>query len=233
MKHLRHPKAFTLLEILIATTLIVLIISVSYGTFKAVTETTGRIKPQTDAALLHRSLTTQIARQIRGCFVNILDSLNDQYKPISTQRKPSETDIFLAKNHAADGIFLQYITTHGFYFGKDPTQNLLAVRYRFDSIQKKWLYQQQPFIPGNKIKWTDDDIVIAENIETLSVRCFDGENWQKQWDFSKARQCPSALQIEYTTLDQNGQEQIYRIVANLNTQAESKEYTTDTPDHEL
>lgn len=233
MKRTPQTKAFTLLEILIATGLIVLIVSVCYGTFKAVTQSTARIKPNIDAAPAQRALTTQIARQLRGCFANLPD--NDRVNKVTKQLQDKMTRpiIFFAKQNAPDGTFLQYLTTHGFYFGKDQTKDLLAVRYRFDTVTHKWFYQQQSFIQGNKLNWTDNDLAIADNIETLTIRCFDGKTWKNQWDFAKTEQLPAAIHIEYTTRDHNGREQNHSIIANINTQAESKDDTTSTPDHAL
>ena len=232
MKHKPHPKAFTLLEILIATSLIVLIVSVCYGTFKAVTQTTARIKPQINAAPTHRALTSQVARQLRGSLADFSD--DDRKKSSAKQIRQEHTPIlFQAKENSPDGIFLQYITTHGFYFGKDLTRNLLAVRYRFDPIQKKWFYQQQPFIQGSKPGWSDSDLGIAENIEALTIRCFDGKTWKSQWNFSKTRQLPTAVHIEYIVRDHNDLEQTRNIYATINTRVEAKDYTTTTPDHEL
>lgn len=210
---------FTLIEMLISTTLIVLIVSVTYGTWIATARTTARLKSSLADAPIHRAIQNQISRQLRGCYV---DDSYDNLKNASTSDQNKKQVIFQAKNNATDGVILQYLTTTGFFYGKDETLNLLAVRYRYNSQQQRLLYQQQPYHSGKKPNWTDPWHTVSGKIASVSILCFDGKKWHDQWNYHKEEQLPHAVKITYTTIDSNDHQKTYTVLAALNVQHDEK-----------
>lgn len=221
----KNQTAFTLIEMLIATTLIVLIVSVAYGTWITTAPTASRLKSSIAAAPIHRTILTQISRQLRGCYV---EASNDELKnKTNTNQKikrttPKKTVVFLAKNNSTDGIICQYLTTTGFFYGKDETLNLLAVRYRYESVQQQLLYQQQPYFNNDKRTWPDTWHTVANQITEVSIQCFDGKTWKDHWDYNKEKQLPHAVKLTYTATDKTDHQETYTALATLNVQHDEK-----------
>ena len=205
MKTRYHQYGFTLIEILVATAIILSILSFFYGTYFVTSKSTQVAKARMISFQQARKILAQLARQIRCSYADTASNSAYAAEPMSNQKKETlqnSTDYFSCRPDNPTGQILHLITTSGFGRLQDQTDGLLEVTYKFDKSKGRLWLSQQRFVDTGKNS-IDKKVwrPIAENIESLEFAFFDGRQWLKNWSFKDIKKLPEAVKIDITLED--------------------------------
>ncbi len=203
----KPQKGFTLLEILIAMSIVLIIFSVLYGTYFAATSSANRCNANITTTREARSLLAKISRQVRCAYV-----------PTQSAKRPStatsaadlitdvdEQVIFRADTEDRDGIILRMVTTAGIFHDQLSRHGPFQVAYKYDSDQSILFYTQQLIATRSdshpqQYEW----FPLAENVESIELSFFDGLKWIDHWNrLEQNQQLPYAVKIEIVINDTN------------------------------
>jgi prepilin-type N-terminal cleavage/methylation domain-containing protein len=203
-----NPKAFTLLELLIAMSMVVLILSSVYATYSAATKASAnsglRSDLQQQASLFLQIITKELRCTHQGTqkpktkkqSAETTETRSES-AGIKPQKKKKYPPIFQGYQSQTPVPFLSFVTTSANTTGSAPFDGLNRVDYIFDpqtgtiskSIQKH-------------LDQTEDDIEIPdytpilENIIAVLPEFFDGDDWTNDWDSKETEtKLPAAVRI--------------------------------------
>ena len=192
MSNKSNKDGFTLVEILVAMTIIVTIVSMLYGSYFATLKSVRVYKSRIALSQQGRKVLTQMAQQIR-C---------------------SHAAYFNGNSGDTSGEILHLVTTSGIFRGQNQADGLFEVTYKFDKSRGLLSLSQERFVGvpegvGRRRDWQP----IVGNIEHLELAFFDGQQWLNKWDFKDKKKLPCAVRIEISYEDEDYQQCRYGTVA--------------------
>ncbi len=206
MKTRYQQSGFTLIEILVAAAIILSILSMVYGTYFAISKSTQATRAKLILSQQTLKVLTQLTRQIRGSYADAVSDSAYTTKPVS-ERKEEKTqnnpDFFSGYTDNPSEEILHLITTNRFDMPQNSPAGLFDVTYRFDKSKGQLYLSQKRFIgttknTAKKKLWQ----LIAENIQSLELAFFDGQQWLNKWTFKDRKKLPNAVKIDITFRDQ-------------------------------
>lgn len=214
----RNKTGFTLMEMLVALTIIVAILAMVYGSFAATTrsiEVSG----------------ARLARVERACFA--LRLMTRQVRCAYAPRSPSATSpgsqetgvardfasmidgaeasphapaaLFRGNCHDPRGEILSFVTSSGLGAGPDVPRGLFRVTYLYDrasstlSIRR----QEQADSSTDRSNPRHSDLLLT-NVAEVDLTFHDGQQWQQTWDAVQRHELPRAVKVEITVTDEAG-----------------------------
>ncbi len=210
---------FTLVEILVAMAIIVTIVSMVYGSYFATSKSAQAYKSKINLSQEGRKVLEQITRQIRCSYAD-KDKKNTYQTSVPQQGKAEpvgEINYFNGNSDEPSGEILHFVSTNGLFMAKGPSDGLFEVTYKFDKSRGLLFSSQRRFAStpksaAKKNKWQP----IAEDIKSLNLAFFDGQQWLDKWDFKDKRQLPCAVKINITWEDENHRQYQYGTIAYIN-----------------
>ena len=185
MKPLIRKKlhAFTLLEILVAMSIILLILGAVYGSFRAMAESISHCRP--------RSVLEQKANLF---LLRFTSELRCSY-PISRNRTAKDyPKLFKGEQVSANKTFLQFVTSSSSM--NKNMGGLVIVSYKLDSSGNVLLQNAHNYteITGDNDKdyhWS----AVLSNVKTISCEYLKDGKWQKNWNSDEESNLPQAVKI--------------------------------------
>jgi type II secretion system protein J len=199
-------KGFTLVEILAALAIILMIVSMVYGTYFATSKTTQTCKAKLNMLQQTRSVLEQIARQIRCAYAGPVKA-DSHSKDAASRAAPKNTvNYFEGGLDKPDGKILHLVTTRGIFLRQQAAEGLFEVTYKFDKTKGVLLLSQQRFTnTTQKIVRNRYWQPLLTNVESIELEFFDGQNWLPKWDFDDSAKLPYAVKIQITCRNENHQ----------------------------
>lgn len=197
-------KGFTLVEILAALAIILMIVSMVYGTYFATSKTTQTCEAKITLLQQTRNILEQIARQIRCAYAEPLKA--DSYSKDAESQAESENTVnyFKGGTDNPDGEILHLITTRGIFLRQQTVDGLFEVTYKFDKTRGVLLLSQQRFTHTTpKIVRNRSWQLLLTSIESIELEFFDGKEWLPYWDFDDSAELPYAAKIQITCRNEN------------------------------
>ncbi|HUW19185.1 MAG TPA: type II secretion system protein GspJ [Sedimentisphaerales bacterium] len=239
---------FTLVEVLLAATIIATILSMAYGSYFAATRSAQVYRTRTALSQEAQKLLEQMARQIRCSYAEESPSpVNEVRGSVGTANRwpdPStaishRTNVVPEKkfncfNGNCDdptGEILHMVTTKSIFPRSSLAEGLFEVTYRFDRSKGRLSVYQRRFtgVPESLARQRNWQPV-AENIDSLDLAFFDGGQWLKSWSFEENKNLPGAVKIELVFADENGRRYCYDTVPHLCCRINrNQEIQTDAP----
>jgi type II secretion system protein J len=221
MKNRYGKNGFTLVEILVAMTIIVAIVSMVYGSYFATSKSTQIYKSRIALFQQGRKVLGQMARQIRCSYTATIEkpvpsmtltSIPQQKQEISE----NSVSFFDSDQDNPSGEILHLITTCRFWGNRDSTDGLFEVVYKFDKNEGTLFLNQRKFIgvPENTMEKRNWQKVLS-NINCLELAFFDGQQWLKNWNFNDKKVLPSAVKLDITCEDENYRPYHYDTAVNV------------------
>ncbi len=175
----KKQHAFTLVEILVAMSIILLILAAVYGSYRAMSESITRCRPKNVLEQQANLILNRLTSELRCCFA---ESQN--------QTDGNTPALFTGKKVSANKNFLQFVTT--------STNNggLAKVSYKLDSsgtvlLQNVRKYTELSDKDDEDSLWTS----ILCNIKTISCEYLKDGKWENNWNSSEAGILPAAVKI--------------------------------------
>jgi len=209
---------FTLVEVLVAMTLIATILSMVYGSYFATSRSARVCQARMAMCYQGRAVLDQMARQIRCAYIGpmVEDGDADVGKSGDLSRRAVQKDsisYFAGNPNALDGEILRFVTTSGFVEGQGSANGLLETAYRFDKRTGKLSLSQRRFIDTARRPEAEDWRPIAKDIERVELEFFDGRKWLRRWDFMHNKSLPHAVRIEIGCEAEDDQRYDYSTIA--------------------
>jgi type II secretion system protein J len=198
---------FTLLEILVALAVLSMIMSVIYGTYRAVTGSIVRLQPQVVLEQKGRFFVQRLSRQLRCCYGG------QPAKAIQSTQKRSDgredvvkrRDVLFGGGEAlGDNVLLAFVTS-GMAQGRESNLGYLKrVSYRLDSSQSALLTCEDLY--GQPLDTDDQEWhVILEDVAGIEFEYFDGEEWRDKWSSAVSNGPPRAVRTKLVLESQDAQ----------------------------
>ena len=195
-------KAFTLLEIIIALSMLILILGSVYGTYTATTRSLEHTKPRHALQQQAGIFMQRIASEIRCCYAGYkYESPQAATKNIQTdeRKRLRQKDVSLFKGGSAPSgqSILQFVTSAVTSKREHSLGGLAIVEYMFDRSTNTLSRSKRRYIGGfeadkDNYRWS----VILENVEAITVEYFDGEEWLEEWNSNDMKGLlPKAVRI--------------------------------------
>jgi prepilin-type N-terminal cleavage/methylation domain-containing protein len=208
---------FTLIEILIAVAIIVMIVSMVYGSYFATSKSAETCKAKITLSQQGRKVLQQIARQIRCSYADESEERTDLAGTISRDKRPiseNPIDYFKGAPDDLNGEILSLVTTKGLFYGPDQAKGLFDITYKFDKSSGTFFLSQRRFVhtPPELVEqrsWRP----LLRNVECVELAFFDGQQWLTKWDFKQKKKLPCAVKIGITCKDENYRQYRYGTVA--------------------
>ena len=179
---------FTLLEIIIALSMLVLILGSVYGTYTATTRSMTHFKPKHALQQQARVFLQRIASEIRCCYAGYQDK-SPQPSPINIRRekkellKQEDASLFVGIEVSSGQSFLQFVTSTVTSKQDNSLGGLAIVEYMFDESTNTLSQRKRRYVGGfEDDKDNYDWFVVLENVQEITVEYFDGKEWLKEWD---------------------------------------------------
>lgn len=226
-----NKAGFTLIEILVATAIIVTIVSMVYGSYLATLKTTEAYNNQINESQKAQAVLNRMARQIRCSYMpEIQESTAEptdfrgedfrlpiadfQLKKVNRKSQiENRKYFFYGDSDNSSGEILHFVTTNS---GQKTTVGLFETVYKFDKVNSTLFISQKRFINTLKNKAEKKDWkIMFENITEIELTFFDGQQWVRSWDFVKEKNLPKAVRINITCEDKNQRKIQYSTIADI------------------
>ena len=187
-KRTAKREAFTLLEIIIALSMLVLILGSVYGTYTAATRSLAHSKPRHSLQQQASAFMQRIAAEIRCCYAGYRDMslqplTNTIQRVEKKQLRQEDASLFEGREVSSRQSFLQFVTSAVASKREHSLGGLAIVEYIFDSSMNTLSRCKRRYIGGFEVdKDNYDWVVILENVQTITVEYFDGNDWFKEWN---------------------------------------------------
>jgi type II secretion system protein J len=216
MKNKPNKSGFTLVELLVAMTIIVTIVSMVYGSYFATSKSAQACKVKIAGSRQARRVLVQMARQIRCSYTGVSKEDLVFMSKVSKQKGTVPEDkisYFSGSIDNPDGEILHFVTTNSFWAGRSQADGLFEVIYKFDKSKGSLFLSQQEFIGVSKsVVKSGDWQQVASNVDHFGLAFFDGLQWLKSWSIDSSR-LPGAVKIDITCSDENNRQYHYETVA--------------------
>ena len=216
MKQGVNKDGFTLIEALVAMTIVVSIVSMVYGSYFATSKSAEVYKARMTTSESVVSALQQMARQIRCSYARAAEdsaafpARRDLPKTQGILEKP--VSCFKGGSDLSAGEILHLVTTAR---GLDDLRDgLFDVVYKFDKSTHTLLVSQRRFVetPTDLVE-NRDFFPVIEGVESIELEFFDGSEWLDQWDFTQKKKSPRAVRISIVCEDENGRKCSYGTAA--------------------
>jgi len=209
---------FTLMEMLVALTIIVAILAMVYGSFAATTrsiDASGARMARTERACFALRLMT---RQIRCAYAPGASpssqpgsngaGMQASLGPVTdAENTPAykRSSLFRGDSRNPRGEILSFITSSGLGAGPDAPRELSRVSYLYDRLSETLsIRRQDPAdLPDNRASLGRSDSLLS-GVTGVELKFHDGRRWQQAWDMAQKRDLPRAVKVEITVSDEAG-----------------------------
>ena len=189
--------AFTLLEILVALSMIGLILAAVYGSYTAATTAVIHCKPKSLLEQQARLLLQRMSCELRCCYPGRPDeSAKSPSEPppgdeiIEHERMP----LFAGEEMSSNRTFLQFVTWIVTSKQNHSVGGLVRVSYRLDKAGTTLLRGERRHVRGFENDDNDDNwLPILSNVDAIALEYYDGEKWLEKWDSNDMNGLPLAV----------------------------------------
>jgi type II secretory pathway component PulJ len=185
-------EAFTLLEIIIALSMLVLILGSVYGTYAAATRSLAHSKPKHALQQQATVFLQRIASEMRCSYAGYEDespqpATNNVRTGERERLKQEESSLFVGREVSSGRSFLQFVTSAVTSKREQSFGGLAIVEYMLDSSTNTLSRSKRRYIGGFEVDKDDYNwLVVLENVQAISIEYFDGDEWLNEWNSNDA-----------------------------------------------
>jgi type II secretion system protein J len=208
---------FTLVELLVALAIIVTIVTMVYGSYSATSKSAQVCSARMAIFQQGSKILEQMAQQVRCSYADAAQMFANMAAAVSPKKEAKPENIinyFHGDSDDPRGEILRMVTTHGIFSGQQE-DSLFDVTYRFDKGTATLSVSQIRFVNTVNLTERRNWRPLAENVESVELAFFDGQQWLPKWDFGQKRKLPCAVRISITCEDENYRQYCYGTVANV------------------
>ncbi len=208
---------FTLIEILVAMTIIVMIASMVYGSYFATAKSADACKARMTTSGQTQKVLRQMARQIRCSYAGKV-AKDTELTGIDSSRtnkiRKSPVVYFSYEPDAPGNGILYMVTTHRLFCQDGYANGLSDVAYKFDKNSGSLSLSQRSFVGTSEEHLEDRSWrELLVNVESLELDFFDGRQWLAEWNFERKKKLPVAVKVGIISKDENSRLYHYGTIA--------------------
>ncbi|MHC4534457.1 MAG: type II secretion system protein GspJ [Planctomycetota bacterium] len=214
----RLRAGFTLIEILVAVTIIVTIVSMVYGSYFATAKSADAYKARMTTSGQTQKVLRWMAQQIRCSYVGKISDDTDLEGTGSSTNTISKGPViyFSYESDSPGSGTLHLVTTHRLFCQDENANGLFDIAYKYNKNIGSLSLSQRRFVgtPQERLEdrnWRE----LLVNVESLELDFFDGRQWYRTWDFERKKKIPVAVKIGITSKDENDRQCRYSTIAYL------------------
>ena len=189
--------AFTLIEILVALSMIALVLAAVYGSYTAATTAIVRCKPRTVLGQQARLFLQRMTCELRCSYAGRPDESGESL----TGRLPGEEGVeqermslFVSEEISSDKTFLRFVTSIVSSKKDYSIGGLARVSYRLDKSGTVLLRSERTYVGGFENNYKNETWrPVVSNVETMAFEYYDGEKWLEEWDSNNRSGLPLAV----------------------------------------
>ncbi len=218
---------FTLIELFVAVALIGIILSISYGSYVTTTKSAESCKSRIAISEKGRRTLGHISRHIRCSYAGAVSDNEENAGSITDKEEPrieQSINYFKGYGGSRNGEILQLVTACGLSEAKAANEGLYDVAYRFNRRTGQLAASAARFVGKTENSRTRQWQVISDEVESVDLGFFDGEDWLSRWDFTKKKKLPRAVRIEITGRNEDLKQYEYSTIAYISC-SENREVT--------
>jgi type II secretion system protein J len=204
-------KAFTLLEIVIALSMLVLILASAYGSYAATMRSLRRCRTRHVLQQQAGIFLERLASEIRCCYAGYQEEpAQSAIKPAQRAKKEElnqkQHSLFSGKEASSGRSFLRFVTSAIASKREHKFGGLAVVEYMLDSSENTLLRSKRRYLDGFEVDKDDyNRLVILENVQDVTIEFLDDEEWLKKWDSNdKGGLLPQAIRISVVMQPEDG-----------------------------
>lgn len=187
-----NSQGFTLLEVVIAVTLLSLVMTGVYGIFSTISTTQQRLESDSEGYHQARVIFDRVGRELSGSYLALAN----------------EYSAFTAGDDEHGDPYLAFTSTSALTRGDAPG-GLVRVRYEIDTELGKTvgrlLRSAVPlFIPDDP----EQRQRLSSQIKELEWRFYDGNSWHDDWDSRSSNSLPQTVEMSMTLVSNNREIQV-------------------------
>lgn len=205
----RNPYGFTLLELLIAISILTIVVTLFYGTYFMVARTVR--SSETRANAFHRAsiLLNKMAFEITSAYTGLYSSESEELN-MHLIGDDGQID-----DHDADS--LRFLSSGSPMTRGVPENQIFShISYSVESVDESdevtLVCSRTPFLAaaenGAFNEW-------KLSISEFNLQYYDGSGWLSEWDTAEQKALPEAVRIEVTLPDDEGQQWMFSTVADI------------------
>jgi len=181
-------KAFTLLEIIIALSMLVMILGSVYGTYTAATRALAHSKPKHALQQQATVFLQRIASEIRCSYAGYKDesqqpAANNIRSGERERLKQEDASLFEGREVSSGQSFVRFVTSAVTSKREQSLGGLAMFEYMWDSSTNTLSRSKRRYIGGFEVDKDDYNWhVVLENVQAISVEYSDGEEWLEEWN---------------------------------------------------
>jgi type II secretion system protein J len=207
----RRPPAagFTLVEVLIALTLVSTIATMVYGSYatacRSVDVYGSRLVCTERACLVLRLLS----RQIRCAYAPPARTIST-----SPSLQEGRASVFRGDSRAAGGTILSFVTTGRPGDGPEGATALARIRYRHEPANETLSICRDPY--RNETNTQEDSESwqpILRGVRRMDLQFLDGGQWHAAWTDGNSERLPQAVRIALTVVDEDSRPHVFGTTA--------------------
>lgn len=206
-------RGFTLLELLVALSIVVLVLGAAYGAYAAASSSVARCRQRSAVERDARVVLRMFEREVRSVAYRPPDP-KPQKPGGDTKLTETPHDFYFGASRDASDCLLRVVTFGGLTDPDAPGSGQFTVTYRHDSPRKRLLRRQ---IDRMAIAKDDDSdwLCVAQNVESAKVSFYDQNRWSEGWDTQRDSEMPTAVRLDLVLNDDGGGSHLFTAVADI------------------
>lgn len=177
-------RGFTMIEIVIAITIVSLIMTGIYGVFSTVSTTQKQLENESEIYHQARMIFDRIGCELRSSYLNV----------------NNESSAFIADIDSNGNNYLMFTSTSALT-NNNTLGGLVRVRYQLDKSYGKNIGRllrsaEAIFSLNNQSSGRR----LTSLVKEVSWSFFDGSNWQDNWDSNSSHRLPQSVEMRMTLL---------------------------------
>jgi prepilin-type N-terminal cleavage/methylation domain-containing protein len=203
----RNNPAFTLIEMIVALTIIAAIMSMVYGSYAATTRSVDacnkRVACEERACFALRLMARQLRCAYAPCSTSASGGSPGSRTALDETARVADAPsaVFRADAHDPHGEILSLVTSGGTGAGPNAPRGLCRVTYRYDGATGTLAVSRNsrdgPLMAAGSN-------TILRHVASIELSFHDGRQWQPTWDFRQKHVLPRAVNVAITVADEMG-----------------------------
>lgn len=227
MSKKNNNAAFTVIEILVALTIIMAIVSMVYGSYAATTRSIDACNTQLACSERAHLVLRLMARQIRCAYVppsepNIVGSASPGPNAAKAQtavealthdaraRMRRSPVVFRGNSRDPRGDILSFITTSGLGVGPNAPRGLSHISYQYDQTASVLSISSEDCVDPLHDQRTQGHVQpVLRHVTSIELGFHDGLRWRDEWRLNEAKKLPRAVKVVLVVTDKSGRQHRY------------------------
>ena len=181
----RYTMGFTLLELVVAASMIAMLLVVAYGSYLAAAESVSRCTCRMTLQQRARALLLRMSREVRCCYV-----------PVSEGEHPNDSRWPYGLLGGRDRLRLA--TAAGTGMPDELSAGVCVVSYQLDESRGALLRKRSLLVDQDDGAGEGNWPAIARDVRAMTCHYFDGDRWLDTWDAGRGAELPRAVRITIT-----------------------------------